>query len=342
IVRSFVDGEMFYQISTLTTNSLISGYVKSNNKKVEDMASQINDKVLIIKDFTSILSMSKDKRDEILGQLREAYDGYISKKLGNLDKKISIETSFGLIACVTPVIDKHYKPMGQLGERFLKLRLDYDDDHILDGSEKNEGKEEEMRNKISDAIMGFLTNIEVYDVTFSDSDKKKIKLLVKWVAKIRTPVSGRWQGDDFVLDVAPQSEKPTRLYKQFKKLATLLCIIEGKTKFDEQTFRMLERIAMDTAPPDRLKVWQHIVNHNNTPDHEIVKRLRIPRTTLNRIVDSLYRLDLIDKNRDGNEENAPYFCSISENAIKSFGALESGQIMGQLSVPETSQSQRKL
>src|SRR3989344_7730385 len=56
IVRCFEDGNMYFQLSTLTTNSLISGYIKSDGKKVEDLAIQINGKVLILKDFTTILT----------------------------------------------------------------------------------------------------------------------------------------------------------------------------------------------------------------------------------------------------------------------------------------------
>ena len=41
---------------------------------------------------------------------------------GNVDEKIQYQTKFGLIAGVTPVIDKYYTIMGSLGERFLKLR----------------------------------------------------------------------------------------------------------------------------------------------------------------------------------------------------------------------------
>lgn len=297
IIRSFKEGDIFYQLSTLTPNSMISGYIKKDGNKVSDLAPQLNGKVLIIKDFTSILTLSKDKRDEIIGQLRDAYDGYISRKLGNIDNKITCTTKFGIIAGVTPVIDRHYRVMGQLGERFLKIRLNYDDDKILEMAENNEGKEEQMREEISQTVMGFLTNLEINEnILFTETDLSKIKNLSKFIARLRTPIMVKFEGDELTVDIIPQSEKPTRIYKQLKKLAIALCNIEGKNSFDDDIYKMLLRSALDSVPQDRLLVIKGLIKETSSCSESILAdKLRIPRINLQRIMWGLYKLGIVNR-----------------------------------------------
>ena len=44
---------------------------------------KISGKILIFKDWTSLLSINKDARAEIMGQFREVYDGEMKKPFGN-------------------------------------------------------------------------------------------------------------------------------------------------------------------------------------------------------------------------------------------------------------------
>lgn len=340
LVRSFLDGNMFYQLSTLTTNSLISGYIKPDGEKVEDLAVQLEGKVLVIKDFTSILSMNKEKRDEIIGQLRESYDGYINKKLGNLDKKLSYKVSFGLIAGVTPIIDKYYSVMAQLGERFLKLRLNYDDVKLLEKTEDNEGKEKEMRDEISKVIMGFLTNVEIKELNFTEESIVKIKSLARWVAKMRTPIMSSYVNDELVMDIKPQSEKPGRLYKQFKKLARALATIRQEDEFNNTIYSRLRRVGRDSTPPDRLMVWDYLTKEIDWVEEQtIIDGLRIPRTSLRRLLYALYRLELVDLSRERieKEDEKPYYINswrISDDGKKLNEGIGSAYSSGQTKNPD--------
>ena len=232
ILRAFKEGEDFFHISSLTANSFVSGYTyleKKKTKKVEDLATQIDGKCLILKDFTSILSMAKEKRDEIIGQFRELYDGSYEKKFGNIDKKIRIKSKFGLLAGVTPKIDKYYNLMGQLGERFLKLRSDFDDEKMLELCDHNEGKEIKMRSEIGKATMDFYNTVKIRDVTFSPNDIVELKKAAQFIAKIRAPDYSRWDRDGCVEHIPTQAEKSPRVYKQIKKLCKALCCVYGLT-----------------------------------------------------------------------------------------------------------------
>ena len=71
-----------------------------------------------------------------------------------------------MIACVTPIIDKYYAVINQLGERFLKLRSDPNENDMLRKVEENEGKEKIMREELQEVINGFIDSLVINDLNF--------------------------------------------------------------------------------------------------------------------------------------------------------------------------------
>jgi hypothetical protein len=64
-----------YNLDSITTHTLVSGKVmktKDGIAPVQGILPKLNDKILIIKDFTIILTKRNDERNEIFGQLRGA------------------------------------------------------------------------------------------------------------------------------------------------------------------------------------------------------------------------------------------------------------------------------
>lgn len=312
ITRQFADGHDFYQLSSLTPNSMISGFVKPDGKPVAGLAEQLDGKTLILKDFTSILSMSKDKRDEILGQLRELYDGELAKKMGNLDRKITVKCRVGLIACVTPVIDIYHSVMNQLGERFLKIRSDQDADSMLDMCVLNNGRETQMREELRDAIMGFLTNLEIdEEVLFIPENMNFLKENAKFLAKLRAPVYGRFEGDEYLIDAAPQPEKPTRIFKQLVKLTICLCNIRGLKSPDKRVLDAVRRVVLDSGPQDRRRVVEFLAENPGERYliSEITAKTKIPRSSLRRVLEGLNRLDMVERHGPGTSDSDSWSAS---------------------------------
>lgn len=79
------------------------------------------DAVFLVKDFTTVLEMRREKRGAILSQLREIHDGMFKRDFGTGDCKIW-HGRVTVIAAVTPVLDARYSVFGLLGERFLQVR----------------------------------------------------------------------------------------------------------------------------------------------------------------------------------------------------------------------------
>lgn len=74
-------GPRVVSLSSLTPQTLISGY-KGDPEKV-DLLPKLDGKLLVIKDFTSILSKKPEDAAAIFADLREAYDGYLEKSFGS-------------------------------------------------------------------------------------------------------------------------------------------------------------------------------------------------------------------------------------------------------------------
>lgn len=240
--------------TSLTPHSLVSGAVWSSGTD-PSLIPKLNGKVLIIKDFTTILKMHFTARDEIFGILRDAYDGKTEKVFGTGIKR-SYESKFGIVAGVTPAIDSFSILQASLGERFLKWRIDFSLEHTNEEETirralSNINKENKMRDAISDVAAVCLEKempnpIPAVSVEYED----RIIALARMTAWLRGIVErDRYSG---TVLYRPTTEIGTRLAKQLCKLGLGVCIFQDKNDLDESVYRVIVKVARDTCP-DRVE-----------------------------------------------------------------------------------------
>ena len=80
ILQSLTDCSEVCKLSSLTGQTFVSGFKGKNSSLLERLDAQ-GLTFLLLKDFTTVLSLHRDARSEILGALREIYDGEYSKGL---------------------------------------------------------------------------------------------------------------------------------------------------------------------------------------------------------------------------------------------------------------------
>ncbi len=102
LIRSFELVPDIYSSSTLSPRRLISG-ARVEGDCDSSLLPKLDGNILFIKDFTTILTLPAGERREILGTLRDIYDGYSSKEFGHLGH-VSIRSRFGMIAGVNPAV----------------------------------------------------------------------------------------------------------------------------------------------------------------------------------------------------------------------------------------------
>jgi len=303
LLYSIKDHSSVYFISNFTPNSFVSGYSKRGKKASTgefSLLPKIDNKIMVIKDFTTILSLHRDVRREIFGILRDAFDGQYAKSFGSEAGILNFISNFGIIAGCTPSIEKYHSIDNDLGERFLQFRLKTDTTldmvfQALDGSTS----EEKMRKEISDAMLPCL-DIPIPEqaegIQFENEGiKNKLCILADIGAKLRNRVSR--DGYDKTLDFLPEPEIGTRLVKQLSKLLYGIALIREKDKITDDEYSLAVRIIHDGLGSKHAKVLSYISAHSEKTEY-IAQDTKIPYATVRLVLEDLQLLNIVTKNSD--------------------------------------------
>ena len=109
--------------------------------------------LLVVKDFTSILSMNRDTRALVLAALREIYDGHWSRNVGtDGGATLTWHGRLVLVGACTTAWDSAYQVVSTMGDRFVLVRLRSDDRSRRRAGLQamaNVGEERSMRSRLS-------------------------------------------------------------------------------------------------------------------------------------------------------------------------------------------------
>ncbi len=304
ILRALKGCKEIYSTSSLTQNTLISGLKVPKNKSDPSLLPRLNGKVLVIKDFTAILGLHHYVRGEIFSQLRDAYDGEASREFGSGVWSKSYVSKFGLIAAVTPAIDRYYSVEQDLGERFLRLRLTSSDTkERVRRAATNRGKAREMRLELKEAIQGFLLTCKLSKEETIAIPEETLDLIIdlaSLLAVLRSTVSRSGLRNERV-DFAPVPEIGTRLVGQFTKLGSALAGIRGKTQIEADEFELLRRIASDTLPSKRVRLLETLYHLRSEflPTGEIGEMTEFPTETCKMALEDFRLLKIVEREGTG-------------------------------------------
>jgi hypothetical protein len=304
IVRNIKNKDI-YTLDSVTAHSFVSGKIDKDDNgtpvPVEGILKEIDGKVLILKDFTVLLSKRQEDRDEIFSQFRSLYDGYIEFAFGTSSTPVRIKANIGLIAAVTPAIDAYTKIYLTLGERFLKIRHHPDPKKATHEALSNMGKEDEMRTELTYATSRFLTALQINDELppISESYSLLIEDIAYTVAILRTPVPMNVWKFEMNNTAKPVTEYPTRLAKQLKKLACSLSIIRGKKEVTIEEIKTMKRVARDTCVPDRILIVEALMpkagaEAESFTTRDIANKIKIPLTSCWRELKEMEVLYLVE------------------------------------------------
>jgi len=254
--------------TSITPHTLISGANFAGGGD-PSLLPKLDQRVLVVKDFTTIMAMNHTARDEIFGQLRDAYDGLTEKVFGNGVSR-RYESKFGIIAGVTPAIEQ-FSGNSVLGERFLKYHIPHSTAvntgrDAIKQALKNIASENTMRSDLLVAAKKVLER-EVSKEDIPEMDDEiidKITSLAQWVARLRGVVTK----DRYTQQIMskPCAEIGTRLAKQLAKLAIGISIYRQDEVITDDTYRIIASVACSTAPDRVEEIVKQMYVHS--PDEE--------------------------------------------------------------------------
>jgi len=243
--------------------------------------------LLILKDFTSILSMNKDAKTATLGALREVYDGSWTRHVGSDGgQELQWKGKLCVMACCTEAIDEHHAVIGAMGERFAFYRLP----HLTRKTMARRavdmtGDESKMRDEMKSAVAGLFAGLDVparpHDL--SESETSRLISLADFASKCRSAVM-RDVRSEIVL--VPESEYPARIAKIFRRVFSGMLAI-GVDR--ERAWQILTKIAFDSMHKVRRQVIELFIETkgDSIPTAKIALALGLPTATTRRALEDL-------------------------------------------------------
>jgi predicted transcriptional regulator len=247
--------------------------------------------LLVIKDFTSILSMDRNMRSKVLAGLREVADGYWERNVGvDGGRSLTWRGRVVLIGAVTTAYDSAHGVITAMGDRFMLLRVDSTIGRKASGRQalRNVSHELTMRSELAAAAAGVIAGVRPGLAVLDGGSFDALLDLADLVTLARTAVERDYKGD---VIGAHQPEMPTRFAKMLAQ------VVRGGLAIGmerEYLTKLATRIAGDSVPPLRLNILGDVSAHPHSTTTAVAKRLQQPRTTVDRVLQELHALRLLD------------------------------------------------
>jgi len=282
-----------HMISEITDKTFVSG-----DKNFSGLLSMIKNGVIVFKDFTTILQLSADSRNEIIQQMREIWDGAYTKCFGT-GKVVKWEGKITMLAGCTEVYEVFRQIDQTLGERFLLYRPPHEGRQILAcrGIEQI-GQEEKMREEIQEAIKYFHNGIEPDILDEISVPKYMVDDIVKvadLVTLIRSGVKRDHRKD---VEYVPAPEVPVRMAQQIYLFTKSLAVLHSRCEAKNEDFEIAKKVAVMTVPSKKYKILEYFWNNSNfrKSTSEIAQDLKMPHMTTFYLLEDMWCLGILERN----------------------------------------------
>jgi hypothetical protein len=264
--------------------------------------------IIVCKDFTSILSMRRDKRAEILAALREIYDGSWTRPLGvDGGRTLEWKGKLGLMAGCTGVIDSHHAVIAAMGERFVFFRLPkLDATRQAEEALKHADQDSTMRRELRRAVAGFfegLGSLPKRHPQLTEPERHRLIALAELAVRCRSAV----ERDSFTREVqsVPDAELPARLVKVLAQLLAGLKLI-GVNR--ARAWHIIVKVALDSMPAIRRKVFNKLRGTESATIESL--GLQCPDVTVRRALEDLRAHGVVDRSGAGHQKSDRWSLSL--------------------------------
>jgi hypothetical protein len=241
--------DVFWQ-NDFTASSLCSG-LEGKDGKDKSLLPKLDGKVLVVPDFTTVLTTTSDSQSRLYGILRSAYDGTFDKSFSTVGERSS-KSRFGIIFAVTSIIERYFDAHSILGERFLAYRMpteEKDRRKMLEKSLDNAGFKDKMRIELADAVLGVLAGVRHYRPKLPPAIRTATMGLAELVSHGRTPVEHLHNSK--LISRPHEIEFANRVVCQLLRLGLGVALLRGKRAVTWAEYKIMRRVALDSIPSDR-------------------------------------------------------------------------------------------
>jgi hypothetical protein len=296
VIRSLDDVSDVFPLSSLSAQTFASGFEKRGAET--SLLPKLDGKTIVMKDFGTVLTMYREKKAEILAQLREIYDGSFAKEWGN-GKSLKWNGKVGLLAGVTGIIDREYSLNQILGERFLLYRLKRAPARALARAAlAQRQREADQRRALRLVVAEFLDQLPLVPAELPPAITEALAALAEFAALARSPVFFDARGE---VELVPEPEAPGRLAKQLALLAQALSSVRHESVVSADTYLTVYQVAHDTMPAQRRLTLDVLLNppRPEPTTTDVAEATHYPTQTARRHLQELAAVRLIDRLPEG-------------------------------------------
>ena len=249
------------QISTLTENTFLSGARGGAGEEEKSLLKQIKNGCICMKDFTSILSMNNEKRQAILGQMREIFDGHFTKATGN-GEPLVWKGKINFIAGVTEAIHGDSDQFNQMGTRNLFYTLPEQDRikttfRAIENQSTIKGKRLHLEAVFAEYITHIIGKAQKQTYTIPRDIQENIVYLTDFVSRATTGVVKNYRGER---QLVLSANMPMRNASQAAGLGSMFMAMNDGTLPDWGE-RIIYKTALDCIPKQRLMVLRVLAKY---------------------------------------------------------------------------------
>lgn len=292
-----------YWVTRLSPRSLISGWNpgKKESKDPSQIAEMLG-KLVIVSDFSEILSLGSEDREELYAILRSAYDGEIRREYGNGVVRIYRGT-FSLACSSTPAIDG--EDLSLLGERFMKFRMypiSMDIERrmveVAISRDRSPEKDEETLDIFASYVDNFYHSLSNADspttIFLNDKEEELIFQLGLLGSYLRSTIPrDRWHRE--IVRHEYYREYATRISSQIKEVLTGLCVVRGSQAPSEEDWRIVHKLVLDSGDFLNVQILRYIARHHSVSAGDIAEEIRYPYETIKEYLENLYMMGVVEK-----------------------------------------------
>jgi len=252
--------------------------------------------VWLFKDFGTIMSKRDQDLKEVLGFLREVFDGELTREVGG--KKITHwQGKITIMAAATEEIERARLVMSSLGERFVMVRWSRGDSMARNQKARMQiGKERQIREGSQYVIKQFLEDaVTTLPAMPPDDLTFRIDCLAEMTAWLRAHIiRDRSEGKNTVIDV-PEWEGSSRLAKTMSNLIAFHAALFGRSIPTAEDLAPAVRIAFDSIRPSRSKFIAAMPIGADQSWADVVRVSGLAEGSMSWTADDLMNLGVIEK-----------------------------------------------
>lgn len=291
-----------YELDNLTPQTLLSGFQRGNSLLHRIGREGQRDAIMLMPDFSTIISMRDGPRQEIASQFRKLYDGKITRPVGT---GITLEWTgkITMIVAATPAAERHWGMMRDLGERFMQIRWARGDGiEQARFAHQQIGHEQDIMEKLRQLTRAFVDAPEMGRLiregklcqTPMEVIENGIAPFANAIAILRGHVVREHDWKREIIEV-PEPEGPTRIMKAMSQIARAHAAMFKRPEIEGPDLRIARRLGLDTVPPARRLLLYKVLGAgaDGIGWANLVRATGLPPTSVSRHAEEMEALGIL-------------------------------------------------